>query len=164
MGLMTDTYSKVRAQFGKSAEGYVHSEGHAKGAELALMVELAGDVSGARVLDIATGGGHTALAFARAGADVVATDLTPEMLRAAEASSKEEAAEVRASVSPSPLPPPKTSLLGALPSTSLRAASPRTTSRTLQRFLKRAQGCLNLVDASCSLTTSRRRRASWRGL
>ena len=102
MGLMTDTYSKVRAQFGKSAEGYVHSEGHAKGAELALMVELAGDVSGARVLDIATGGGHTALAFARAGADVVATDLTPEMLRAAEASSEEEAAEVRASVTFAP--------------------------------------------------------------
>ena len=90
-----NTYSKVRAQFGKSAESYVCSEGHAKGAELALMVELAGDVAGARVLDIATGGGHTALAFARAGAEVVATDLTPEMLRAAEAAVEAEAAEVK---------------------------------------------------------------------
>ena len=86
MSLMTDTYSKVRAQFGKSAAGYVSSEGHAKGAELALMVDLAGtDIIGKRVLDIATGGGHTALAFAKAGAEVTATDLTPKMLGAAEA-------------------------------------------------------------------------------
>ncbi len=95
---MTDTYSKVRAQFGKVAAGYVNSEGHAKGAELALMVELAGDVAGKRVLDIATGGGHTALAFAKAGAEVVATDLTPEMLNAAKAFFEKENAEVRSSV------------------------------------------------------------------
>ena len=98
MGLMTDTYSKVRAQFGKNAEGYVHSEGHAEGADLALMVELAGEVAGRRVLDIATGGGHVALAFAKAGAEVTATDLTPEMLKAAEASFEKENAEVRESV------------------------------------------------------------------
>ena len=67
------------------------SEGHAKGAELGLMVELAGEVAGRRVLDVATGGGHTALAFARAGAEVVATDLTPEMLKAAEAFLRETA-------------------------------------------------------------------------
>jgi ubiquinone/menaquinone biosynthesis C-methylase UbiE len=36
------------------------------------------------VLDIATGGGHTALAFAKAGANVTATDLTPAMLEAAQ--------------------------------------------------------------------------------
>ena len=81
---MSDTYNKVRAQFGKTAAEYVSSEGHAKGAELALMVGLAGDVTGKRVLDIATGGGHTALAFAKAGAEVTATDLTPKMLEAAE--------------------------------------------------------------------------------
>ena len=98
MGNLINTYSRVRAQFGKTAAGYVASEGHAKGAELALMVDLAadalGELSGKRVLDIATGGGHTALAFAKAGAQVVATDLTPEMLRAAEAFCKEEAPEV----------------------------------------------------------------------
>ncbi len=106
MGLMTDTYSKVRAQFGKSASAYVTSEGHAKGAELALMVALAGEgvgeLVGKRVLDIATGGGHTALAFAKAGAEVVATDLTPEMLNAAKTFLGEEAAEVRASVTFTP--------------------------------------------------------------
>ncbi len=32
---------------------------------------------------MATGGGHTALALARTGADVDACDLTPEMLEAA---------------------------------------------------------------------------------
>ena len=99
---MTDTYSKVRAQFGRSAERYVSSAQHAKGAELALMVELAGEVAGERVLDIATGGGHTALAFAKAGAEVVATDLTPEMLRAAEAFFGEEVVEARANVTFTP--------------------------------------------------------------
>lgn len=38
-----------------------------------------------KVLDVATGGGHTALAFARSGAKVTATDLTPEMLAVSEA-------------------------------------------------------------------------------
>ena len=50
-----------------------------------MLLELAGNVQDKRVLDVATGGGHTALAFARAGARVTATDLTPEMLQAAQA-------------------------------------------------------------------------------
>jgi SAM-dependent methyltransferase len=37
------------------------------------------------VLDVATGGGHTALAFAPHVAKVIATDLTPKMLETAEA-------------------------------------------------------------------------------
>ena len=82
---MTDVYSRVREQFGKTAAAYVTSAGHAEGDELELMVALAGELRGKRVLDVATGGGHTALAFARAGAAVTATDVTPDMLRAAEA-------------------------------------------------------------------------------
>lgn len=85
---LATTHDRVRAQFGKTAAAYVESEGHAKGAELAAMVELAcallGGLVGKEVLDVATGGGHTALAFARAGARVTATDLTPEMLRIAQ--------------------------------------------------------------------------------
>jgi len=76
-------HEKVKAQFGKTTQNYVTSAIHAKGNDLKVMLELAGDVSGKRVLDIATGGGHTALAFARASAQVTATDLTPNMLNAA---------------------------------------------------------------------------------
>ena len=78
-----DIHQKVKAQFGRTAEAYVSSKGHAKGADLQLMVEVAGEVEGLRALDIATGGGHTALAFAKAGAIVTATDLTPTMLERA---------------------------------------------------------------------------------
>jgi len=75
--------SAVQAQFGATAEAYVQSAVHATGADLARMVELAGLRGDERVLDIATGGGHTALAFAPHVAVVVASDLTPDMLAAA---------------------------------------------------------------------------------
>ena len=78
-----NVYEQVKTQFGKTAQAYVTSAIHAKGDDLQVMLELAGNVQNKRVLDIATGGGHTALAFAKAGAEVTATDLTPEMLKAA---------------------------------------------------------------------------------
>lgn len=80
-----DIHAKVKAQFSNTAQAYVTSNVHAKGDELKLLLELAGDVTGKQVLDVATGGGHTALAFAKAGAKVTATDLTPVMLEAAQA-------------------------------------------------------------------------------
>lgn len=82
---MNQVHDKVKAQFGKTAQNYVTSAIHAKGDDLKVLLELAGNVEGKRVLDIATGGGHTALAFAQAGANVTATDLTPNMLSAAQA-------------------------------------------------------------------------------
>lgn len=76
---------KRRAQerFTGVAERYVSSAILAEGAELARMVELARLQGGERVLDVATGGGHTALAFAPHVERVVASDLTPAMLDAA---------------------------------------------------------------------------------
>jgi SAM-dependent methyltransferase len=47
------------------------------------MLELARLAGDERVLDVATGGGHTALAFAPHVREVVASDLTPAMLAAA---------------------------------------------------------------------------------
>lgn len=90
MGTADRIHRKVQDQFSKTASGYLSSLDHAKGEDLKAMVHLAGDLQGRAVLDIATGGGHTALAFARAGAVVTATDLTPEMLEAAHAFAKEE--------------------------------------------------------------------------
>ncbi|MEU8804522.1 methyltransferase domain-containing protein [Spirillospora sp. NPDC048819] len=47
-----------------------------------VLVEAAGVGSGDRVLDIAAGSGNAAIAAAVAGADVVASDLTPDLLEA----------------------------------------------------------------------------------
>lgn len=82
---MSDTLKQaVQAQFAGSAEAYVTSSVHADRPDLPRMVELAQLQGHERVLDIATGGGHTALAFAPHARDVVATDLTPAMLAVAE--------------------------------------------------------------------------------
>jgi SAM-dependent methyltransferase len=74
----------VQAQFGAAAQDYVTSVTHAKGDDLRRLVELAQLRGDEQVLDIATGGGHTALAFAPHVREVVAGDLTPRMLEAAE--------------------------------------------------------------------------------
>lgn len=77
------TKSLVQSQFAKSAKSYVKSKVHAKGESLARLVELTKPQRDWRVLDIATGAGHTALAFAPHVDTVVASDLTPEMLKVA---------------------------------------------------------------------------------
>jgi len=75
----------VQDQFGATAQSYVTSQIHAHGDDLQRMIELARPRGDEQVLDIATGGGHTALAFAPHVREVVATDLTAKMLAAAEA-------------------------------------------------------------------------------
>lgn len=76
---------RVQEQFGATAQSYVTSPGHAHGDDLARMLELASPRGPEHMLDIATGGGHTAPAFAPDVQSVVASDLTPAMLAAAEA-------------------------------------------------------------------------------
>lgn len=67
-----------RTQFGPAAERYLTSAAHAKSNELAaLMTRI--EPQG-KVLDVGTGAGHTAYALAEAGCEVVAYDMTPEML------------------------------------------------------------------------------------
>jgi SAM-dependent methyltransferase len=73
----------VQETFGAAAQGYVTSAIHAKGGDLRRLLELARPCGDERLLDIATGGGHTALAFAPHVREVVASDLTPRMLAAA---------------------------------------------------------------------------------
>lgn len=72
--------AKVQAQFGASSDAYASSDIHARGESLAILLELVQPQPGWQVLDVATGAGHTALAFAPRVARVVATDLTAEML------------------------------------------------------------------------------------
>lgn len=73
----------ARQQFGQHAQAYVESKGHAQGADLDRLLELAQPRAGWRVLDVATGGGHTALKFAPHVRRVIACDFTPPMLNAA---------------------------------------------------------------------------------
>ena len=73
----------VQSQFGKSAASYVTSEIHAKGKDLAKLMEIANLSGKEQVLDVATGGGHVANALAPLTAKVVAFDLTNEILQEA---------------------------------------------------------------------------------
>ncbi len=81
---MTDSQkAQVQAQFGQSAQDYVTSAGHAGGEDLERLVAWGRRRGALRVLDVATGGGHTALAFAGFTPAVIATDLTLPMIAAA---------------------------------------------------------------------------------
>ena len=71
----------VQSLFGANADAYVTSLVHAKGASLNRLVELLRPQPDWRVLDLATGAGHTAFALAPLVASVVATDMTPQMLQ-----------------------------------------------------------------------------------
>ncbi|WP_068462972.1 class I SAM-dependent methyltransferase [Hyphomicrobium sulfonivorans] len=74
------TKSLVETQFGASAASYATSSVHASGASLARLVALTSPMPNWKALDVATGAGHTALAFAPLVAQVFASDITDEML------------------------------------------------------------------------------------
>jgi ubiquinone/menaquinone biosynthesis C-methylase UbiE len=74
------TKSLVQQQFGAHAAAYATSVVHAKGASLGRLVELVRPQRDWQALDIATGAGHTAAAFAPHVARVIASDVTDEML------------------------------------------------------------------------------------
>ena len=71
--------AEIEAQFGTAAEAYAASPGHKGGPDLDRMIELAKPTRSDVVLDVATGAGHTALAFAPLVSRVEATDLSPTM-------------------------------------------------------------------------------------
>ena len=74
------TRSLVQTQFGTNAAAYATSAVHASGESLAMLVEMASPQAGWTGLDVATGAGHTALAFAPHVARMIASDITEEML------------------------------------------------------------------------------------
>jgi ubiquinone/menaquinone biosynthesis C-methylase UbiE len=82
---MADPKDLSVARFGAFAEGYVTSKAHAQGKELERLVEIARPKEDWLVLDVAIGGGQTAVSFAPTVSQVIATDIAPEMLREAEA-------------------------------------------------------------------------------
>lgn len=80
-----DVKAHSQERFSQYAHGYVTSATHAKGHDLDRLLELAQPQPEWIVLDIATGGGHTALKFAPHVAKVIASDYAPAMLAEAEA-------------------------------------------------------------------------------
>ena len=81
---MTEAHAeRIQAQFGAAAAAYVTSAGHAGGEDLDRLLAWGRALRPRRVLDVATGAGHTALTFTSLGARVMAFDLTEPMLRTA---------------------------------------------------------------------------------
>ena len=72
--------SLVQKKFGEAAADYAACAVHAEGPSLARLSELIDPLPTWRQLDIATGAGHTALAFAPKIAKATASDITPELL------------------------------------------------------------------------------------
>jgi len=79
-----DNTTLVQQTFGPNAEKYARSAAFAKGESLNRLLEAVNPQPDWIALDVATGGGHTALAVAKHVRQVIATDITPQMLLAAE--------------------------------------------------------------------------------
>ena len=90
---MTDSKRLSRDRYSQFAAGYVTSATHSGGADLDRLLAIAQPQPAWQVLDVATGGGHTALKLAPHVRKVVAIDLTPEMLDKAEAFIRSQGAE-----------------------------------------------------------------------
>ncbi|MCY4021548.1 MAG: class I SAM-dependent methyltransferase [Chloroflexi bacterium] len=79
-----DSKTLSQQRYTQYADGYITSETHAKGSDLDRLLAIAEPQSDWQMLDVATGGGHTALKFAPHVQHVIASDLTPRMLEKAE--------------------------------------------------------------------------------
>lgn len=80
----------VQRQFGEQASAYLSSAVHAQGTEFALLqAEVAGR-GDARVLDLGCGAGHVSFNVAPAVAEVVAYDLSRQMLDVVDAAARDK--------------------------------------------------------------------------
>lgn len=70
----------AQAYFADKAEAYRVSASHGERADLDRMLAWLAPRADERALDVATGGGHTAVALAEAGCATLATDATREMI------------------------------------------------------------------------------------
>jgi ubiquinone/menaquinone biosynthesis C-methylase UbiE len=80
--VLVDHHSKEKTarQFDRMSHAYAENAGHARGGDLAIVVEFLAPATDMRVIDIATGPGHTAAAVAPFVREVIATDIAPGML------------------------------------------------------------------------------------
>jgi ubiquinone/menaquinone biosynthesis C-methylase UbiE len=87
-----DRTEAIHRQFGANAARYAMSSYHQTSPDLAAMVAAAVLDGSERLLDVGTGTGHTALAFASHVAEVVGLDLTTAMLEQARRLAREQGA------------------------------------------------------------------------
>ena len=80
MGNVASYEERAKTVFGERADLYTTSAAHTDREVLSRLIEIANPKADWRVLDIGTGTGHTALAFAPHVREVVGLDLTEEML------------------------------------------------------------------------------------
>ncbi|WP_216827653.1 class I SAM-dependent methyltransferase [Alkalihalobacterium elongatum] len=78
----------VIRQFNETSDGYLTSNVHAKGKDLAWIKEVVRKGERRKALDVATGAGHTAITLSELVYEVVAVDITPNMLKLAESHAK----------------------------------------------------------------------------
>ena len=78
-----DKKAQVQAYFSRTAESYVTSFSHRGGDDMTRLIEIGEWQPDQHALDVATGGGHTALAVAPHVAHITVSDLTPRMLEQA---------------------------------------------------------------------------------
>ncbi len=78
-----DPKAHSRERFSQYAHGYVTSETHSKGSDLDRLLEIAAPQPEWTALDIATGGGHTALKLAPHVRQMIASDYAIPMLEEA---------------------------------------------------------------------------------
>lgn len=86
---MSQHENVVQQQFGQQANAYLTSAVHAQGAEFARLRGLLADYPEARVLDLGCGAGHVSFQVAEVAREVVAYDLSAEMLGVVAATAKE---------------------------------------------------------------------------
>ncbi len=87
---MNDGHDTVSNRFGATAQNYASAAIHARGEDLTWLVEAHPLNDSMRVLDVGTGAGHAAFAFAPHVASVEGLDITPQMLEAARASARDK--------------------------------------------------------------------------
>ncbi|QIQ20927.1 class I SAM-dependent methyltransferase [Zophobihabitans entericus] len=82
-------HDKVDRQFGEQAQAYLTSQVHAKGNDLDYLTATLKSYPDARVLDMGCGAGHVSFIAAQTTKEVVAYDLSTDMLNVVAAMAKE---------------------------------------------------------------------------
>jgi ubiquinone/menaquinone biosynthesis C-methylase UbiE len=78
-----DFLERTRQEFARQAAGFAASAATTDQAQVARLVEAIGETANGRVLDVACGPGIVTSALAEGAQEVVALDLTPQMLEQA---------------------------------------------------------------------------------
>lgn len=86
---MSDHQQVVQRQFGEQANAYLNSAVHAQGSEFALLQAAVAGHARARVLDLGCGAGHVSFQVAPLVGEVLAYDLSEQMLAVVKATAQQ---------------------------------------------------------------------------